>query len=390
MRAMIGTLEDSRIAPSPPASAPPWFLYAVLFASTSVIVGVLWDISWHRSIGRDTFWTPAHLAIYLGGVVAGLTCGWLALRTTFGGTARARAASVNFWGFRAPLGAWICVWGAFAMLTSAPFDDWWHNAYGLDVKILSPPHALLASGIAAIQIGAMLMTVAWQNRSSRRRTAAAAALFVISAGLLLILAITMASEYLERWQMHQSLFYEITAGLLPFFLVSAARASVARWPATATALVYMGVTIAMGLILPLFHAQPLLGPIYVHVDRFMPPDFPLLLVAPALAIDLAMQRAGRDGERDWLLAAAIAVAFVGVFLAVQWPFANFLMSPAARNAFFNSHRMPYQLQLEQQREWYQLEPPDNLAPGLAIAVTLAFVSARLGLWWGNWMSRVQR
>src|SRR2546422_9886753 len=23
--------------------------------------------SWHRSIGRDTFWTPAHLAIYLAG-----------------------------------------------------------------------------------------------------------------------------------------------------------------------------------------------------------------------------------------------------------------------------------------------------------------------------------
>src|SRR5262245_65809091 len=61
----------------------PWFLYAVIFASTSVIVGVTWDISWHRTIGRDTFWTPAHLAIYLGGVVAGLTCGWLALRLTF-------------------------------------------------------------------------------------------------------------------------------------------------------------------------------------------------------------------------------------------------------------------------------------------------------------------
>ena len=37
----------------------------------------------HQTIGRDTFWTPAHLAFYLGGVVAGLTCGWLALRVTF-------------------------------------------------------------------------------------------------------------------------------------------------------------------------------------------------------------------------------------------------------------------------------------------------------------------
>ena len=63
----------------------PWSIYAVLFASLSVILGVIWDISWHRTIGRDTFWTPAHLAIYTGGIVAGLTCGWVALTTTFGG-----------------------------------------------------------------------------------------------------------------------------------------------------------------------------------------------------------------------------------------------------------------------------------------------------------------
>ena len=87
------------------------------------------------------------IVIYLGGVVPGLTCGWLALRTTFYGTEAERAAAVRFWGARAPLGAWISIWGCFAMLTSAPFDDWWHNTYGLDVQILSPPHALLADAV---------------------------------------------------------------------------------------------------------------------------------------------------------------------------------------------------------------------------------------------------
>jgi len=38
-------------------SSVPWYLWAVAFASTSVLVGVIWDISWHRTIGRDTFWT---------------------------------------------------------------------------------------------------------------------------------------------------------------------------------------------------------------------------------------------------------------------------------------------------------------------------------------------
>ena len=48
--------------------------------------------------------------------------------------------------------AWVAIWGAIAMLTSAPFDDWWHNAYGLDVKIVSPPHMVLAAGIVAVEI----------------------------------------------------------------------------------------------------------------------------------------------------------------------------------------------------------------------------------------------
>src|SRR5262249_18431531 len=121
----------------------PKSLAAVALASTCIILGLLWDISWHRTIGRDAFLTPAHLAIYLGAVSAGLTCGRLALFTTFAGRPQDRATSVRFWGFRAPLGAWVCIWGSFAMLTSAPFDNWWHDAYGLDVQILSPPHSLL-------------------------------------------------------------------------------------------------------------------------------------------------------------------------------------------------------------------------------------------------------
>src|SRR5207249_1124635 len=81
------------------------------------------------------------------------------LKTTFAGTSDERAAAVTFWGFRGPLGAWVCIWGAFAMITSAPFDNWWHNAYGLDVKVLSPPHVILALGIWAVQLGALFMVL---------------------------------------------------------------------------------------------------------------------------------------------------------------------------------------------------------------------------------------
>jgi hypothetical protein len=381
----LGTLTHDRAA----ASAVPWSIYAVLFASTSVILGVMWDISWHRSIGRDTFWTPAHLAIYLGGIVSGLTCGYVALKTTFAGTAEERGSSVRFWGFRAPLGAWVCIWGAFAMVTSAPFDDWWHNAYGLDVKIISPPHMLLAAGIAAIQCGAMLMALGCQNRASGDRRLLGR-LYLLAAGLLVLLAATVATEYMQRWGMHRSLFYKVSAGVFVFFLVSTARASISRWPATMTALIYAGLTLFMLYLLPLFAAQPLLGPIYVQVDRFVPPDFPLLLFVPGLAIDLIMQRVSPGRGRDWLLAAALGIVFVAVFVATQWPFADFLMSPWARNGIFGTNFMDYGVNPEIQARWYRLNPPDNLIVGLPIAMVIGAISARFGLWWGNWMSRVQR
>jgi len=50
----------------------PWYIWAGAIAVTSASIGGQWDVSWHRSIGRDSFWTPAHMAIYLGGAAEGV------------------------------------------------------------------------------------------------------------------------------------------------------------------------------------------------------------------------------------------------------------------------------------------------------------------------------
>src|SRR5215469_11829423 len=135
----------------------PWLSWMGLAASAAIASGVYWDISWHESIGRDSFWTPAHLLIQFGAIVAGLASASVIFRTTFAGTPQDKQASVNVLGFLGPLGAFILAWGGAAMLTSAPFDDWWHRAYGLDVKIVSPPHMLLALGILGINWGAVFL-----------------------------------------------------------------------------------------------------------------------------------------------------------------------------------------------------------------------------------------
>ena len=55
------------------------------------------------------------------------------------------------------------------MLSSAPFDDWWHNAYGLDVKIISPPHMVLAGGFFGIEFGTVMLLLAFMKPACRKR-----------------------------------------------------------------------------------------------------------------------------------------------------------------------------------------------------------------------------
>ena len=59
------------------------YVYACVFSSVCIVTGLIWDISWHTSIGRDGLFAPPHLVIYLGAVLAGLFSGYQVLKTSF-------------------------------------------------------------------------------------------------------------------------------------------------------------------------------------------------------------------------------------------------------------------------------------------------------------------
>jgi hypothetical protein len=373
------------------AAALPWYVAAALIAATSAKVGVIWDISWHRSIGRDTFWTPAHMAIYLGGVLAGLACGWLVLRTTFAGTPEDRAATVRFWGFRGPLGAWVCIWGALAMICSAPFDNWWHNAYGLDVKVLSPPHVLLALGIWAIQLGALFLVLSLQNqRAPEQGSRLYGVLAAYTIAILLQNVSTIGIEQIGFANLaHNALYYQVAAGGVPLLLVAAGRGIRLRWPATTAAACYVAFSLVMIWILQLAPATPKLAPVFNPVTHLIPPPFPLLLIVPAVVIDLAMRHVGWN--HDWLLSLLLGIAFLATFAVVQWFFAEFLLGPHARNYFFGVDQWDYSSRLGPWRYRFWRAETNPVTPtALAIAALIAVASARIALWWGNWMARLRR
>jgi hypothetical protein len=382
----------SQARPSVRAESTPWYVYTSLLATASAVFGLYWDISWHMSIGRDTFWTPAHLMIQFGAVLAGFSCAWLILRTTFGADAAARSATVGFWGFRGPLGAFIAAWGGFAMVTSAPFDNWWHNAYGLDVTIVSPPHTVLLLGMIGIQVGGLILVLGHMNRAEGSGRGHLERIFLATGGLILIQIAMFILEYGVLPRQHNAKFYLAASAAVPVVLVGIATAASSRWASTILATVYTVFWLAMLWIFPLFPASPKLGPVYQKVTHMIPLWFPLLLIFPAIAIDLLRWKIA--GWRKWRQAALLGSVFLLVFVAAQWPFANFLQTPAARNWIFGADYFEYSTRPESFFVRHLFFPEEATRAefwrNMALALFSALLSTRAGLAWGDWMRRIRR
>lgn len=382
-------------APAEAAVVIPWPVWVAVLAVTSTVIGVQWDIAWHRSIGRDTFWSPPHIAIYLGGVLAPLAAGYQIMWTTFArsaAAAAARAAAVRIWGFSGPLGAFISAWGGVAMLASAPFDDWWHNTYGLDVKILSPPHTILALGIFALQLGALILIIGIRNRATGPLRSLLTALFVYVGGFLLVVLMTFEMEFTHRTFQHSGTFYRAVMMLAPLVLIGLGRASGHRYGATLVAAIYSGVLLLLLWLFPLVPATPKLGPVFHQVTHLIPAGFPLLLIAPGLMMDLVAPHV--ESRSRWQQALLLGVLFLAVFIAVQWPMATFLSSPQARNWIFGSHYFGYNSRLmssEMRFTFHNADgSPQMFWKQLATAVVLAVITARMGLGLASWLRQLRR
>lgn len=376
------------------SAAVPWYIWIGAIAVTSSSVGAAWDVSWHRSIGRDSFWTPAHMLIYACGVLAGIVGTWLVLNATFGHDEKLRSASVNIFGLRAPLGVFLAGWGGVAMLTSAPFDNWWHNAYGLDVKIVSPPHTLLILGIRAVSLGMMFLILAAMNRAADTGTAdfnTLQRLFLYLCGLAVVGQMFFIQEFTWDVVLHRSLAYISMGIAVPILFAMISQASRFRWAATTASAIYMGFIIAEILILPLVPAQPKLGPVYYPVTHLVPAKFPVLLIVPALALDLFWQRV--RSWKPWQIAIVSGILFVAILFAVEWPFANFLLSRASENRFFGTMYFDYNTQansFERLRRFFHPEHGAELLKGLTTSTLCAIASTWVGLRFGHWMRGVQR
>jgi hypothetical protein len=129
--------------------------------------GGIWDIQWHDDVGPDTFFTAPHLFLYAGATLVGLSamavvlaCTWLVAKgAAAAGPPLTPLLGRTFWG---PPAFVVAGCGALTFLLFGLFDLWWHEVYGFDAVLDSPPHTGLGLGdlisiTGAVAVGTLLV-----------------------------------------------------------------------------------------------------------------------------------------------------------------------------------------------------------------------------------------
>jgi hypothetical protein len=294
-----------------------WRLFAgaaLVAMQTLAAVGLAWDIQWHRWLGRDAFLTPPHLIIYTGVVGAGLTCIIVVLVETQRYWRRVPGvddtSTVSLLGiFHAPLGFFLAGFGALTMALAAPFDNYWHQLYGVDVTLWSPFHMMGLIGAGIAYLGSAYALASELVRSRRDGTAGRrlmifgwpgitlGTLFALTAILRLVRVLMEPSiETFPTWQLGPAELLTSPIGLtLAVVLTSMAAVVVTRQAGAATLMTVMAAlfTATVTLLAPV--AVGIVGDASGYTYRlpghpsvnWIQVLLPFAYVIPAVAIDLA-------------------------------------------------------------------------------------------------------
>jgi hypothetical protein len=279
------------------------------------------------------------------------------------------------------------------MLTSAPFDNWWHESFGLDLTILSPPHVVLILGIFVMGFGGLVLTSNQLNLATGETRERPTRILLYSGCLLLCLLFMLGLEYIgDQTLMHSAIYYRVLGMAAPVVLVGIGRASGRRWAATTVAAMYTGLWLAGNWVFPLFPAQAKLGPVFTPITHMIPLGFPVLLLPGAIVLDFVLDRFAVRGD-SWK-AIVGAAGFLAASVAANWPFAYFMMSPYARNWIFAMNEFGYDIPPSQYYVAWTLRPYEKTHMefwvGMLFALLATVVSARVGMFWGDWMRRIRR
>ncbi len=317
--------------------------WLVLYFLLQAELGLAWDREWHDLIGRDQFWIPPHIMLYTGVGFTGLIALLVILLDTWryykGATGVDDTSTVRIFGFfHGPLGFAILGFGALNDLIAAPFDNYWHLLYGIDVTLWSPFHIMGTIGGVVMGLGSIY---AFASEARIERQKGYRPIFLLHGpewGVLLLLSAFVGITQLSLTAFAPVIFdtwrFQIYAlplvAVAGFCLVGAVQATRKPGTATLTALLVWLLALLTQSFVPvaITYAVERLHLAFRYIDRT--PSFnvalallPVLFVLCGLTIDaLLLRYYRRYGEiksvsRSYLVLIGVVVALLTTVIPVM-------------------------------------------------------------------------
>ncbi len=264
-----------------------WLVALPLAGFVLAVFGTYWDDAWHTEEGRDTFFIAPHLVLYAGIAMTGAAFSIWALFA-------ARASGLRNALRHPPL--LLGLIGVAVTLVAAPIDNVWHELFGRDAVIWSPPHMLGVAG--SLLIAAALLLELGPKASGIFGIGAA----VIAAAAVVAVTAIPVLEYETDVPQFDVIFYlPILASGIAFAFGLIRLALPFRFGATGATLAYSVIVGSIALIL---------------IAAEMPAPLLPLLALPALAFDLSRR----------LRLVAQAALLTLVLYAIYLPYLNWIKS----------------------------------------------------------------
>jgi hypothetical protein len=123
-----------------------WAIPVAIFGMVAIFA-TYWDEAWHTDVGRDSAWAVPHLVLYGAVGVVGLSVVAWGVRVL----AQTRSIRATI-AYRPLLAASL---GGAGALVAAPLDAYWHEAFGRDAVLWSPPHMLVVFASTGLALGVL-------------------------------------------------------------------------------------------------------------------------------------------------------------------------------------------------------------------------------------------
>ncbi len=281
---------------------PGWSMAGVLSGLIMlliVVIGFYWDVAWHIDNGRDDeLFTPSHVMILVG--LGGLIYA-AGIAVLFASIERATTA-LKLGVLRIPWSAVLLTALGIGGVTAFGFDAVWHEAYGVDVTLWSPPHIQLVVSGSLGTIALWLMLA--EARPWAEPTLLGRSIHVLTAGTVLVGMSTLQGEFDYGVPQFQVLYLPVLIMIAAGFTLMAVRRALGPWGALKVVGVY--------LVLRAFLAFAIGGALNHTV-----PHFPLYL-GSALVVEGAFVWLGTRRPLRLALVTGALVGTVGLVTELGW------------------------------------------------------------------------